>query len=179
MIMAVCETLKHSDALHPKCSASLIRLIEELGKYSISPPELKAIIHLLRAEKQFPHRKQLLQTLASISLTGGNGGMAAPAVCNEFLDIQSIGDGVTVPDIRRWISSGSYGFIFHSWIRLDRMNTLQGTDKFRRIIMNLMSAPAGTGYEVFIDRHGKLVVGILTKKEYLATTVSTTLSDKR
>lgn len=188
MIMAICDTLQHANALQPKCSASLIRLVEELGKYSISSSELKAIVHLLRIEQKFPFHKQLLQTLASIALhsltsSSGNGALQ----CSDFLDIQAVDDGITVPDIRRWIGSGSYGFIFHAWIRLDRIGAssdLVGVggsngDKYRRVILNLMSAPNGTGYEVFIDRHGKLVVGILTKKEYLATTVSTTLSDKR
>lgn len=30
----------------------------------------------------------------------------------------------------------------------------------------------GTGFEVFVDNNGKLVVGVLTKKEFLATTAS-------
>lgn len=30
----------------------------------------------------------------------------------------------------------------------------------------------GTGFEVFVDDGGKLVVGVLTKKEFLATTAS-------
>lgn len=38
----------------------------------------------------------------------------------------------------------------------------------------------GTGYEVFIDNNGKLIVGILTKKEYFATSVSSpSLIDKK
>lgn len=30
----------------------------------------------------------------------------------------------------------------------------------------------GTGYEIFVDCHGKIVIGIITRKEYLATSVS-------
>lgn len=38
----------------------------------------------------------------------------------------------------------------------------------------------GSGYEIFIDNNGKLIVGILTKKEYYATSVSTpSLIDKK
>lgn len=38
----------------------------------------------------------------------------------------------------------------------------------------------GTGYEIFIDNNGKLIVGILTKKEYFATSVSSpSLIDKK
>lgn len=35
--------------------------------------------------------------------------------------------------------------------------------------------PTGTGYEIFVDNNGRLIVGILTKKEYFATSVSSPL----
>lgn len=35
--------------------------------------------------------------------------------------------------------------------------------------------PNGTGYEIFVDNNGRLIVGILTKKEYFATAVSSPL----
>lgn len=180
IIRAICHTLQRS-TLNVKCAASLIRLIEELGKFSISPPELKQIFYLLRAEQNFPYRRQLLQSIASISLYS----LTASTVCTEFLDIQSTDDGITVPEIRRWTTSGSYGFIFHAWLRLDDLaTTVRGADMeenrhYRRVILHLLSAQ-GSGYEVFIDRHGRLVVGIVTKKEFLTTTVATPmLCDKR
>lgn len=38
----------------------------------------------------------------------------------------------------------------------------------------------GTGYEIFIDYNGKLFVGILTRKEYYAASVSgASLVDKK
>lgn len=38
----------------------------------------------------------------------------------------------------------------------------------------------GTGYEIFVDNNGRLIVGILTKKEYFATSVSSPfLIDKK
>lgn len=38
----------------------------------------------------------------------------------------------------------------------------------------------GTGYEIFVDSNGKIVVGIVTRKEYLATSVSgPSLIDKK
>lgn len=93
-----------------------------------------------------------------------------------------------MPDIKKWITSGSYGFIFHAWIRLEEENTeknkidhddSEDSKHFRRIIFNLLTQ-SGSGYEIFVDRHGKLVVGVLTKKEYLTTTVaSPLLLDKR
>lgn len=68
--------------------------------------------------------------------------MPNATVCNEFLDIQIDTDGITVPEIRKWITSGAYGFIFHGWIRLndtighDINNTRSSENKcFRRIIL--------------------------------------------
>lgn len=39
----------------------LIKLLEELGKFSISSMELKNVMWLLREEENFDYRKQLLQ----------------------------------------------------------------------------------------------------------------------
>lgn len=137
----------------------LIKLMEELGKFSITAMELKKTLWLLREEENFDYRKQLLQvcraivlaqivsnrlirsfpqSLASISLHN----MSNSTVCNEFLDIQIDTDGITVPDIRKWITSGAYGFIFHGWIRLNdsiipNVNNTRSSDNkcFRRIVL--------------------------------------------
>lgn len=79
-----------------------------------------------------------VQSLASISLHN----MSNSTVCNEFLDIQIDTDGITVPDIRKWVTSGAYGFIFHGWVRLndtigpDYQNMRSSENKcFRRIVL--------------------------------------------
>lgn len=43
--------------------------------------------------------------------------------CVEYLDIQNDTDGITIPEIRKWLTAGSHGFIFHTWIRLDKTDS--------------------------------------------------------
>lgn len=116
IIKIVCETLKHFEYLAEGCIQNLIKLIEELAKVSITPAELKGILSLLRAESSFPYMKQLLQTFTVVSLQNLSGG---GTVCGQYFDVQKSYDGIIVPDIRNWLMSGSYGFIFHVFLRLN------------------------------------------------------------
>lgn len=134
-IKTICHTLQHCSSLSSKCAIDLIKLLEELAKYSISPIELKSVFYLLRREENFDYRKQLLQTLATISLHN----VSNNTVCNEFLDVQNRDDGITVPEIHKWVTSGSYGFIFHAWIRLDDVkdwepDPITESTRYRRVI---------------------------------------------
>lgn len=67
LIKTISQTLQHCSALNAKCAMDLIKLLEELGKFSISAMELKDILWLLREEENFDYRKQLLQ-VTSISV---------------------------------------------------------------------------------------------------------------
>ncbi|XP_031626139.1 neurobeachin-like protein 1 isoform X2 [Contarinia nasturtii] len=180
-IQTICDVLRHSNVLSSKCAIDLIKLIEELARYSISPIELKSLFYLLREKENFDYRKQLLQSLASISLQNIPSNQN---ICSEFLDIQSRDDGITVPDICKWTTSSAFGFIFHAWIRLDEVTDWEidpyiDSTRYRRVIFSLLTAQ-GTGYEIFIDNNGKLIVAIVTKKEYFATSVSSpSLIDKK
>lgn len=60
-IKTICHALQHCSSLSNKCAIDLIKLLEELAKYSISPVELKSVFYLLRREENFDYRKQLLQ----------------------------------------------------------------------------------------------------------------------
>lgn len=128
------------------------------------------------------NRAELLhfQSLATISLHN----ISNNTVCNEFLDIQNRDDGISVPEIHKWVTSGSYGFIFHAWIRLDDVqdwdpDPITESTRYRRVIFSLLTTQ-GTGYEIFVDNNGKIVVGIVTRKEYMATSVSgPSLIDKK
>lgn len=60
-IETICDVLRHSNVLSSKCAIDLIRLIEELARYSISPIELKSLFCLLREKENFDYRKHLLQ----------------------------------------------------------------------------------------------------------------------
>lgn len=68
-IKAICLTLQHCNSLSKKCAIELIKLLEELAKYSISPIELKSVFFLLRKEENFDYRKQLLQVRATYFAT--------------------------------------------------------------------------------------------------------------
>lgn len=181
VIKSICQTLRHSTLLSSKCAIDLIRLLEEMARYSISPIELRHIFCLLRENENFDYRKELMQALATISLYSITN---SSTICNEFWDIQNREDGISVPDIHKWLVSGTYGFVFHAWIRLDDVDEWEpdpyiDSTRYRRVIFSLLTAQ-GTGYEIFVDNNGKLIVGIITKKEYFATSVATpSLIDKK
>lgn len=122
--------------LSSKCAIDLIKLIEDLARYSISPIELKSLFYLLREKENFDYRKQLLQALATISL---HNIPSNQNICNEFLDIQARDDGITIPDIQKWTTSGTYGFIFHAWVRLDEVAEWESdpyidSTRYRRVV---------------------------------------------
>lgn len=123
IIKIVCETLTSFEYLNEGCIQNLIKLIEELAKVSIKPAELKGILSLLKEESKFPYTKQLLQTFTVVSLQNLNGGSTS---CGQYFDIQKSYDGIIVPDIRNWIMSGSYGFIFHVFLRLNPLGEETG-----------------------------------------------------
>lgn len=169
-----------TETLAPRCATELIKCIEELGKHNIHPIELKNLFGLLRAEVGFEYRKQLLQAIANIS----HHSLTVGPTCVEYLDIQTETDGITVPEIRKWLTSSSHGFIFHVWLRLDRIQ-VDGAEveneshNYRRQLFNLMTVH-GTGFEFFVQKNGNLVVAVSTKKEFLTASVQTsTLLDGR
>lgn len=160
-IETICDVLRHSNVLSSKCAIDLIRLIEELARYSISPIELKSLFCLLREKENFDYRKHLLQVrietiffpfsifglnfvqsififqaLATISL---HNIPSNQNICSEFLDIQARDDGITVPEIHKWTTSGAFGFIFHAWIRLDEVLEWESdpyidSTRYRRVV---------------------------------------------
>lgn len=60
-IGTTCDVLRHSNILNSKCAIDLIKLIEDLARYSITPLELKSLFYLLREKENYDYRKQLLQ----------------------------------------------------------------------------------------------------------------------
>ncbi|XP_067645670.1 neurobeachin-like protein 1 isoform X2 [Eurosta solidaginis] len=182
-IKAVCECLHHYEKLAENCIQNFIKLIEELSKVSIIPIELKRIFSLLREESGFPQSKQLLQTLVVCSLQS----LTNNHLCTQFFTIHAPSDGIVVPDIKNWSMSGSYGFIFHILVRLQEKSTADvkagknvtpestkdsSHPNCRRMLLNLRTA-SDTGFEVFIQNCGNLVVAAMTRREYLTTVVHT------
>ncbi|XP_055846151.1 neurobeachin-like protein 1 isoform X1 [Episyrphus balteatus] len=175
-IKAACECLQHFEKLSEICIQNLIKLIEELSKLSIIPIELKRVMSLLKNETKFPQSKQLLQTLVTISLqslTNGN-------LCSQYFNLNNENDGIIVPDIKSWTMSGSYGFIFHILLKLNDVNDTAEKNSgknFRRMLLNLRTIN-NTGFEIFIQNNGNIVVAALTRREYLTSSVmSKTLLD--
>lgn len=74
--------------------------------------------------------------LATVSLNS----ITNNSICNEFLDIQTQEDGITVPEIHKWIpSTSSYGFLFHAWICLDDVKEWKSdpyidSTRYRRVL---------------------------------------------
>ncbi|KQS43568.1 neurobeachin-like protein 1 isoform X1 [Drosophila erecta] len=170
IIKAVCGCLLTAESMGENCVQNLIKLIEELSKLSIVPVELKCIFSLLRQGTKFPQFKQLQQTLVVIALQSLRGSNS----CAEFFSIEQPTDGILVPDIRNWTISGSYGFIFHILVRF---NQLKEQSNSRRMLLTLQTA-SGSGFEVFVQPNGNVVVAALTRREYLTSSTATkTLMD--
>ncbi|XP_039488182.1 neurobeachin-like protein 1 isoform X5 [Drosophila santomea] len=170
IIKAVCSCLMTAETLAENCVQNLIKLIEELSKLSIVPAELKCILSLLRQGTKFPQFKQLQQTLVVIALQSLRGSNS----CAEFFSIEQPTDGILVPDIRNWTISGSYGFIFHILVRF---NQVKEQSSSRRMLLTLQTA-SGSGFEVFVQPNGNVVVAALTRREYLTSSTATkTLMD--
>lgn len=164
-ISKICDALMNHHTLSPKSIMNLINLIEELAKFNIHSAEVKQMFQLLKIKFNFEYRKQLVESILKISqirLTLGT----RP---NEFLDIQSDINGITVPDIRKWDSS--HGFVFHIWLRLDPFETEDADYNYRRHVFSLTTS-SGYGFEFFIQKNGNFVVSVVTKKEVLTATVS-------
>ncbi|XP_068150111.1 LOW QUALITY PROTEIN: neurobeachin-like protein 1 [Drosophila tropicalis] len=178
VIKAVCGCLMQAEALSDTCILNLIKLIEELSKLSILPMELKCIFALLRKGTKFTQIKQLQQTLVVIALQS----LRVSNSCVEYFAIEQPSDGITVPDIRNWTNTGTYGFIFHIVVRFNQPNDeqqqqQQSQSTCRRMLLILQTA-SGCGYEIFVQPNGNVVVAALTKREYLTSLTATkTLMD--
>ncbi|KAL9909105.1 neurobeachin-like protein 1 isoform 2-T2 [Glossina fuscipes fuscipes] len=180
IIRSVCCCLQDFHKLSDTCIQNCIKLIEELSKLSILPIELKSIFSLLRKESAFPHSKQLLQMLVTVSLQTLN----SSNLCSQYFNFTKPNDGILVTDIKNWSMSGSYGFIFHILLRLNdkvakssKSNKTENTQErsnCRRMLLNLRTA-SNTGFEVFIQNSGNVVVAALTKREYLTSTVNSSV----
>lgn len=166
--------------LSAKCTINLLKLIEELAKHSIHPIELKSLLKLLRLEVNFEYRKHLIEVMLKVSQHRLSLGVTP----KEYLDIQNNTNGITIPEIRKWDTA--HGFVFHSWIRLDKdFEHFESAEEeinlqnYRRHLFSL-TTNYGTGYEFFIQKNGNFVVSVITKKEFFtATAQSTHLLDGR
>lgn len=44
--------------------------------------------------------------------------LQSPNLCSQYLNFIEPNDGIIVSDIKNWSLSGSYGFVFHTLLRL-------------------------------------------------------------
>ncbi|KFB43539.1 AGAP003395-PA-like protein [Anopheles sinensis] len=169
--LIVDKCLSDSNRLSAKCTINLLKLVEELAKYSILPAEVNSLFRLLRDEMQFEYRKQLLETILRVSHHRATMG----TMPDSFLDIQSNTSGITIPEIRKWDTT--HGFVFHTWLRLEEESSM--AQNYRRQLFSLTTT-YGTGYEFFVQKNGNFVVSVITKKEFFtATAQSPQLLDGR
>uniref|UniRef100_A0A182PS34 DUF4704 domain-containing protein n=1 Tax=Anopheles epiroticus TaxID=199890 RepID=A0A182PS34_9DIPT len=159
-IVDVC--LSDCQRLSSKCAMNLLKLIEELAKYSIFPAEVNSLFRLLRPDAQFEYRKLLLETILRITQHRSSVGV----IPDNFLDIQTNTSGITIPEIRKWETT--HGFVFHAWLRLEEEQSI--AQNYRRQLFSL-TTNYGTGYEFFIQKNGNFVVSVITKKEFFTATV--------
>uniref|UniRef100_A0A182K234 DUF4704 domain-containing protein n=1 Tax=Anopheles christyi TaxID=43041 RepID=A0A182K234_9DIPT len=159
-IVDVC--LSCCQRLSSKCAINLLKLIEELAKYSIFPAEVNSLFRLLRSDAQFEYRKLLLETILRITQHRSSVGM----IPDNFLDIQTNTSGITIPEIRKWETT--HGFVFHAWLRLEEEHSI--AQNYRRQLFSL-TTNYGTGYEFFVQKNGNFVVSVITKKEFFTATV--------
>lgn len=90
--------------------------------------------------------------------------------CAQYFAIEQPSDGITVPDIKNWTLSGSYGFIFHMLVRFNAQDSTQSSQ--RRMLLTLQTA-SGCGFEIFVQPNGNVVVAALTRREYLTSSTAT------
>nr|XP_040227141.2 neurobeachin-like protein 1 isoform X2 [Anopheles coluzzii] len=160
-IVDVC--LSRCQRLSSKCAMNLLKLIEELAKYSILPAEVNSLFRLLRPDAQFEYRKLLLETILRITQHRSSAG----SMPDNFLDIQTNTSGITIPEIRKWETT--HGFVFHAWLRLEEERSI--AQNYRRQLFSL-TTNYGTGYEFFVQKNGNFVVSVITKKEFFTATVT-------
>lgn len=172
-INKVCLAIQEnpSKPMSSKCIYNMIRFIEELAKFSIKSVELKNLFKLVRGDNKFDHRKLLLDALIRIS----SNSLMNVNFPSAYFDIQTAANGIQVSDIKKWDPAN--GFFFHTWIRLQKYepeidftdDSASNYQNYRRYLFSLITSH-GQGYEIFIQKNGNLVVGIITKKDYYATT---------
>uniref|UniRef100_A0A6B2EDM8 Putative lysosomal trafficking regulator lyst n=1 Tax=Phlebotomus kandelakii TaxID=1109342 RepID=A0A6B2EDM8_9DIPT len=176
IVESICESLKKFQRLSPETIIDMIKMIEELGKYTIHPIEVKMLFHLLREDFKFSYRFELLETLVNISSHCAGD----QAENRHFWNIQKNDEGITVPDLELWQSTNPpSGFVFHTSVNLERFSSdasVENSDQlsakaYRRQLLCLLSGQ-GTGFEIFVNHTGSLTLAAITKKEYHTVTAN-------
>lgn len=173
LLLAV-EALEAHRNLDQKSVIEMLKLIETLGRQSISPYELKRLITLLKENDKevFPFRSHVIHVISSMAKSDGFD------VCRNYFDIDEFTEGLTIPSIRSNSPQLASGFGFHCWVRLDKVKDESAAEKRRQLYS--MYTGNGNGLEAFFTSDGILVVSVANKKEFLAVPLNEyPLNDQR
>ncbi|KAM9307763.1 neurobeachin-like protein 2 [Gastrophryne carolinensis] len=164
MVGHILAALGRAEDLDPKCAENLIRLLQVLGRLSIKPGELRALIRLLRADpgSAHPYATQVIRALSAMARKDG------PERALQYFDLTPGMSGIMVPAMQKWPGAS---FAFHAWLCLNEGGQEGACAGRRRKQLYSFFAASGTGFEAFFTADGMLVVAVCTKKEYMTVAV--------
>ncbi|CAF4197890.1 unnamed protein product [Rotaria socialis] len=105
-----------SNKLHDKILLDKIfSILEKLARFSINTKEIRHIYQL------FNENTSCKQQLLRILITAAKHDDSDTQTISSYFDLQRSNSGIILPIIRRWpsISSSSFHFSFHCWLRLN------------------------------------------------------------
>ncbi|KAM4688208.1 neurobeachin-like protein 2 [Discoglossus pictus] len=161
MVGHVLMALRNENELDCKCAENLIHLLQVLGRLSIRPTELRALIKLLRTDgnSAHPYATQVIRALSAMARNDG------PERALQYFDLSPSMSGIMVPAMQKWPGAG---FAFHAWVCLNEdIKNEPLTGRKRKQLYSFFAA-SGTGFEAFFTAGGMLVVAVCTKKEYMS-----------
>nr|XP_018911290.1 PREDICTED: neurobeachin-like protein 1 [Bemisia tabaci] len=170
-VLAILDCLTEHDSLTETAANDLIAFLEALVSHSVTVAELKHIFLLLRDDgnTKCPYWERLYHALCNIARNS-----CQQQTCHNYFDIQTASDCIIIPDSKKWSNPGT-GLSFHCWLRLDVLEDEDGPAQrnsplYRRQLFSLLT-DNNTGMEAFFCNDGRLIIGVHTRKEFLAATV--------
>ncbi|XP_065193649.1 neurobeachin-like protein 1 [Sycon ciliatum] len=177
LMTSLLTVLTQFEHLHTDAAAYILDLVEYLGMYSISSPQLRQLIGLFRPiqNQQPPYTTRLMQALEGMAHKSGLQGAL------HYFDLCHAEAGIDMPSLRRWPSSRTsrFFFTFHAWVSVDNMweacNTSHPTalsqPTNRRKQLYSFYNSSDTGFEAFFNVRGVLVVAVCTKMGFFTVAV--------
>ncbi|KAJ8020057.1 Neurobeachin-like protein 1 [Holothuria leucospilota] len=168
VIGVLLDCLDKQECLSADVQEKIIRLIENLGSYSILSSQVKHMIGLMRGpddETLSPLCSRLMHALSTIARKETRRG------AYHYFDFQEDDTGIHIPTIRKWPGNG---FTFHTWVCLNSTPLSAKTlnkGRFRRQLYSFYTS-TDVGFEAFFTMEGVLVVGISHKKEFSSTALT-------
>ncbi|KAK3721190.1 hypothetical protein RRG08_044202 [Elysia crispata] len=177
MMTELLSLLAEHSKLQLSTIGDVISLLERLGSLSISAPELKQLIGLVKPpedeEKGFPYVNRLIRALSTMARRIVSGGPL------HFFDIEHIASAISIPGSIKW---PGHSFSFFCWLRLEQLPNLDSYEEkvslmLHRRVLYSFSTSAGQGFEAFISPDLRLTVATFSKKEFHSVLVEGTSLD--